>query len=234
MTDTPKLTKRLSVAASYVRSGAFLADIGTDHAYIPIYLFKKGKIRGAVASDINEGPLMRARANLLRYEAEDGIILNLSNGLDGIERFSPDDILILGMGGELICDIISRAEFTKNRNIRLILQPMTHPEILRSFLSENGYSITDEAIIEEDKIYQVIVATHTSESYSLSPMELLFGRLNLSQGGNALISLMEHQREILKARQLGRRSSATGAENPHEDLLLSEIDKKLNDLTKEI
>jgi tRNA (adenine22-N1)-methyltransferase len=234
MTDTPKLTKRLSVAASYARSGAFLADIGTDHAYIPIYLFKKGKIRGAVASDINEGPLMRARANLLRYKADGGITLNLSNGLDGIEKFSPDDILILGMGGELICDIISRAEFTKNKNIRLILQPMTHPEILRSFLSENGYSITDEAIIEEDKIYQVMVATYTGESCSLSPMELLFGRLNLSQGGEALVSLLKHQREILEARQRGRQSATANADNPYEDLLLSEINKKLTDLTKEI
>ena len=231
MTDTPKLTKRLSVAASYVRRGVFLADIGTDHAYIPIYLLKSGKIRGAVASDINEGPLMRAKANLLRYKAEEGITLNLSNGLYGIERFSPDDILILGMGGELIRDIISRAEFTKNSGVRLILQPMTHPEILRGFLSQNGYSITDEAIIEEDKIYQIMVATYTGEVYSLSPMELHFGALNLRERSPALLALLRRQKEILMARQAGRKASLTPDSDPYEDSLLEEIDKKIGELT---
>ena len=174
---------------------------------------------------------MRAKANLLRYKAEEGITLNLSNGLYGIERFSPDDILILGMGGELIRDIISRAEFTKNSGVRLILQPMTHPEILRGFLSQNGYSITDEAIIEEDKIYQIMVATYTGEVYSLSPMELHFGALNLRERSPALLALLRRQKEILMARQAGRKASLTPDSDPYEDSLLEEIDKKIGELT---
>jgi tRNA (adenine22-N1)-methyltransferase len=230
MTDTPKLTKRLSAAASFVREGAFIADIGTDHAYIPIYLKKTGKIRGAVASDINEGPLARARANISRFGA-DGIDLNLSDGLRGIEKYSPDDILILGMGGELIADIISSSPFTKNENIRLILQPMTHPEILRSFLSENGYSVTDEAIIEEDKIYQIIVAHYSGKSYSLSPMELHFGHINLEKSSPSLLALLQRQKDILKARQTGRKASVTPDSDPYEDALLESIDEKISELT---
>ena len=145
----PELSKRLMSAVGFVRGG-FLADVGTDHAYLPVYLYKLGKIRGAVAADINEGPLARARANIAAYGAGEGIETVLSDGLAKLEGYHPDDIVIFGMGGELIIHILDAAKWTRSKHIRLILQPMTQQEEVRSYLLENGFFIVGEALSEDD------------------------------------------------------------------------------------
>lgn len=155
-----KLSPRLNAAAEFVREGKTVADVGTDHAYLPIYLVSCGKTPRAVASDINEGPYRRAADNVRAYGLCDRIYVLHCSGLDGIERYSPQDIIICGMGGELIASILEGAPWTKNGNIRLILQPMTHPEALRGFLLGNGYRIVDERLVKEDRIYQIICASY--------------------------------------------------------------------------
>ena len=119
------LSKRLSTAASFVRSGAVCADIGTDHSYVPIHLVLSGIVNKAIASDVNEGPTLIAKENVKKYGLDDKIIVRTANGLDGIEEYKPTDILICGMGGELISEILNRSEYVKNNEVRLILQPMT-------------------------------------------------------------------------------------------------------------
>ena len=138
MYPKPNLSPRLLAAAELVREGAFIADVGTDHAYLPIYLCLEERIRGGVASDINRGPIERAKENIEKYGLSERISTELTDGLCNIEKYSPEDILVLGMGGELIASIIDAAAWTKNSDIRLCLQPMTHAEHLRKYLYENG------------------------------------------------------------------------------------------------
>ena len=171
------LKNRLAAAASFVRRGSVIADVGTDHAWLPIYLLSKGIATRAVASDINEGPLCRARINIPKA-LKSKIELRLTDGLCGIEDFGADDILICGMGGELIARILADAPFTKNEKLRLILQPMTKAPYLREFLLREGFEITDEKLALDDRIYQIICAEYRSKCESYSPIELLLGKKN--------------------------------------------------------
>ena len=207
-----KLSKRLSAAASFVRDGAVCADIGTDHAYLPIHLVGKGIADFAVASDINEGPIASANENIKKYGLEQSISVRRADGLAGIEVFRPDDIMILGMGGELIARIIEDAPWTKDNGINLCLQPMTHPEYLRKFLLDNGYEIIDEAIAEEEKIYQIILARYSGVSDSYTPEELLLGKINIARGGEALIRLGEHWIKVIERRAEGKRMAGADAD----------------------
>ena len=133
--NPPKLSPRLLAVAELVREGAYVADVGTDHAYLPIYLCLSGKARGAVASDINEGPVQRAKLNIASHKLEDKILVLHTDGLRRVDILCPDDVMICGMGGELIAEIISGAEWLKKRRNRLILQPMTQADKLRDYLN---------------------------------------------------------------------------------------------------
>ena len=231
MNSTIKLSKRLSAAAAFVRKGSFIADVGTDHAYLPIALCEAGIIRGAVASDVNEGPKMRAEAHVRAYGLKGKISVCLADGLDGLEKYSPEDIFMLGMGGELIVALLARAEWLKTPKIRLILQPMTHPEAVRSFLFENGFSVVDETLVKDDKIYQIIVAQFGNDypaGYnSATKTELQFGRLNISRSGDLLGEYLLHWKEILTVRKNGKLSGSPDADVSEEAELLCEIEKIL-------
>lgn len=222
MKEAPKLSKRLRAAARFVREGAFVADVGTDHAYLPIALCIEGKARGAVASDINEGPILRAKEHILEWELCERVDAVLTDGLCGIEKYEPTDILILGMGGELIADIIARAEFTKKGGIRLILQPMTHPEILRRFLLENGYAIVDETLVSDEKIYQIICAEYSGRSdASYSRAELLLGRINTERKDSLLYDVIKRFRAVFEERARGKKMA--GADVSEEMEILREL-----------
>ena len=153
-----KLSRRLRAAADFVREGAVAADVGTDHAYLPIALCRAGRIRSAIASDVNEGPIMRAREHIAAFGLQEQITTLLCDGLSALEPYAPTDILVLGMGGELIVHILAGAPWLCREGIRLILQPMTHPEAVRRYLADGGFAIVEECLVEEGKIYQIIVA----------------------------------------------------------------------------
>ena len=171
-----EMTPRLLTAASLVCEGAVVADVGTDHAYLPIYLLSAGIAKSAVASDINAGPLSRAEANVNRFGLSHRVALRLTPGLAGIEEFSPTDILICGMGGELIASILDAAEFVRDPQIRLILQPMSSARELRLWLSQNGFTIIEERFAaEKDKLYVVLCATYSGEAYILSDVDSYAG-----------------------------------------------------------
>lgn len=202
--NSPKLSKRLLAAASFAAKGDFVADVGTDHAYLPIYLYLQGRIRGAVVSDINEGPIERAKRNIIEFSAENAIIPILSDGLSKIDEYSPDTVFILGMGGELILNIISNAEWLTKKRPRLVLQPMTHPEILRAFLFENGFEITDELLVDDGKIYQIIEARYTEKNTNANALELRFGKINISRREPLLCDALKRESDILEARVKGK------------------------------
>ena len=226
----PKLSLRLRCAASLVRQGSFVADVGTDHAYLPIALLSEGRIRGGVVSDINKGPIERARTNLRACGFEDRLTPVHCDGLSKIEPYAPEDILILGMGGELIASILSAAPWVKNPAIQLILQPMTHAEALRRYLLEEGFSITEEALVKEEKLYQILSATYGGDAEEpYSALELLVGRKNLLRRDALTEELLLHWERVLTTRREGKQMA--GAESPEEDELLQEIGEWKHDRT---
>lgn len=219
----PDISNRLMSAVGFVRGG-FLADVGTDHAHLPVYLYQKGKIRGAVASDVNEGPLMRARANIAAYGVVDGIATVLSDGLAGLEDYQPDDIVIFGMGGELIARILADAPWVKDKRIRLILQPMTKQDEVRSYLLGVGFFIVDEVLSEDcDKIYQTICAEYAphASTPSYSRAELLLGRHNIERGGALFARFLRHRIEVLTAAYEGKRKA--GRSDADMEALIEEL-----------
>lgn len=166
------MTPRLYAIASMVPQGAFFADVGTDHAYLPIYLAENNLISHAVAADINRGPLLRAKGNIKKYNLEEKIDTCLSDGFEELDSNSFDTASIAGMGGILIARILEKAP----RGKLYILQPMRDAHFLRAYLSSNGFELVDEKLAEEgNKIYTVIAVRDGKEV--LSENELYLGKL---------------------------------------------------------
>lgn len=221
--NVPKISKRLHAAASLAKEGARIADVGTDHAYLPIYLYATGRVSGGVVSDINRGPVERARANLCDYDCESAFVALQTDGLSGIEKYAPEDIFILGMGGELIARIINDAPWVRREGVRLILQPMTHPELLREYLSREGFEISRELLVSEDKIYHIICAEYSGEPTKLDHFEALFGKGNLNAPSEELYALLRRTREIYSQRIAGKMLS--GADSDYENEIIAKIDE---------
>ncbi len=172
------LGARLSSAAKFVRQGAYFADIGTDHAYLPIFLLESGIIKRAVCSDINEGPLIRAMENVKESNLKGHIDFVKCDGASKLSHLGITDVAICGMGGELICKIIENAPFFKNSGIRLILQPMSKQSYLRRYLAANGFSVVgEEYSCESGKFYLCIAAEYTASVYELSDLEAEIGHV---------------------------------------------------------
>lgn len=166
------MTPRLYAIASMVPQGAFFADVGTDHAYLPIYLTENNLISHAVAADINRGPLLRAKGNIKKYNLEEKIDTCLSDGFEELDGNSFDTASIAGMGGILIARILEKAP----RGKLYILQPMRDAHFLRAYLSSNGFELVDEKLAKEgNKIYTVI-AVRDGKGV-LSEKELYLGKL---------------------------------------------------------
>jgi len=149
------LDARLSSAASFVRAGAVLADIGTDHGYLPIFLLSRGVISSAVLSDVHVAPLKSAMKNVGAAGFSDACRFLVADGAAGFEDFGITDYAICGMGGELIAEIIAAAPQLKEESIRLILQPMSRQEKLRAALYEMGFTILEERYSYADLKYYV-------------------------------------------------------------------------------
>ena len=151
------LQPRLQLLASLIPEGARLADVGTDHGYVPVYLLQRGLIRSAIASDIGEDPLRHAVQTAAEYEVE-GIDFRLCPGLGAIAPEETDTILIAGMGGETIIAILENAPWTKREDHLLLLQPMTKVELLRKWLADNGYTFTGERLVfDKDHLYPIML-----------------------------------------------------------------------------
>ena len=157
------LDKRLSAVAALVRAGSRLADIGTDHAYLPVYLVERGISPSAIASDIGAGPLEAARRTVVGAALTDRIVCRLGDGLSTVSPDEVEDIAIAGMGGETIVAILDSAPWVRDSRLRLILQPMTHAEDLRRWLLENGFTVREEHLIRDKRhLYPVIAAEYTA------------------------------------------------------------------------
>ena len=169
------LTPRLQAVADYVPPHCCFADVGTDHAYLPVWLIGHGVIDSAIASDLRQGPLDHARATAELYGYSDRFDFRLSDGLAAYAPHEVDCIAIAGMGGEAIRSILSAAPWTGERT-RLILQPQTNIPELRQWLTESGYRIEEECIIrEENRWYSVLLVSGGGDDTKWTPGTLLTG-----------------------------------------------------------
>ena len=155
-----QLQPRLQLLADLVPQGARLADIGTDHGYLPVWLLQRKRIAGAIAADIGEEPLQHARRTAEEYGV-DGIEFRLCDGLKDIDCKEADTVVVAGMGGETIVGILDRGLKQIPVGTQFFLQPMTKVSSLRRYLYENGFCVLNEKLIfENDKFFIVIQAVY--------------------------------------------------------------------------
>lgn len=170
-----QLQPRLQLLAHLVPQGATLADIGTDHGYLPAYLLQKKQIASAIAADIGPAPLEHARRTAAKYGVEKSLRFLQCDGLAGIGPEDADTIVIAGMGGETIIHILSQAPWTKEGKVLLLLQPMTKQEDLRLWLNENNYAQYAERLVwDKGYLYPVFTVFGGSQT-ALSAGEIYGG-----------------------------------------------------------
>lgn len=212
------LDTRLSLIASLVRGGSRLADIGTDHAHIPVWLVGQGICLTAVATDIRKGPAARAAQEVAAAGLADRISVRLGDGLSPVLPTEVDDIVIAGMGGENIASILKAAPWTQDERLRLVLQPMSKPEVLREFLLKNGFALVKEPVATDgDRYYTVICARYDPETalMQLSRRGIFYrGVIDPVQGGAYLEKL--HARLNSIAAALRESGDEEGAERMEE------------------
>lgn len=173
------IDNRLKVCADMVSGNGIVCDVGTDHAYLPAYLIENNICDYAIASDINEGPLKFAQQTLIKYHIEDKIRLLKSDGLKNIPSENVSDVVIAGMGGETIAEIISATQWLKS-GVNLVLQPMTRAGYLRKWLYNNGFEIAEEkAVIQDRFIYTAIRAFYSGYKFNIGKVTEIAGRINI-------------------------------------------------------
>ncbi|MBD8028305.1 tRNA (adenine-N(1))-methyltransferase [Ureibacillus sp. Re31] len=173
--NAQKLSKRLEAVASFVPTGAIVADIGSDHAYLPCYLVHKGIVHKAIAGEVVKGPFESAVKQVKMEGLEDSITVRLADGLQAInESDGVNTVTIAGMGGPLIVSILEKNPQLLQTVTRLILQPNIHAKVIREWALSNGWAILDEVILKEDeKIYEILVLQRGE--MKLSEQEILLG-----------------------------------------------------------
>lgn len=192
-----ELSKRLQAVANLITGGYAVADVGTDHGYIPIYLVNTGKNTNVIAMDVNEGPLERAREHI-REQAGEGVIeTRLSDGLEKLEPGEVQSIVIAGMGGGLTVKILSQSRDVTESLQECILQPQSEIAKVRAFLLEEGFSIIQEDMVcEEGKFYPMMRAVHGTEKEQWQSYELLYGKRLLEERHPVLKLYLEKERKI--------------------------------------
>ncbi len=191
------LSKRLEAVASMVTEGHRLADIGTDHAFVPIWLVEKGSIPSAIAMDVNKGPLERAQEHICAYGLEDRIETRLSDGLERLGQDEADTVLIAGMGGALTVRILERRPDLACEIRELILQPQSEIALVRRYLERTGWKITDEKMILEDgKYYQMMRCV--PGRMTLTDAEAQYGPCLIREADEVWTSFLRWQEGILK------------------------------------
>lgn len=185
--NAQKLSKRLETVASFVPKKAVVADIGSDHAYLPCYLIHNNIATRAIAGEVAKGPFEAAVKQVKEEGLKDKITVRFANGLHAIhEQDGVDTITIAGMGGPLIVSILNDRPEILTTVSRLILQPNIHAKVIREWAIENGWKITNEVILEEDeKIYEILVLHKGTQQ--LTEVEMLLGPYLLKEQNEAFV-----------------------------------------------
>ena len=208
------LTPRLRMVGKLIPAGVRLTDVGTDHAYLPAALIGEGKIPSAIAADLRQGPLARAKETVRQAGLTGKVAFRLCDGLSGIRPDETDAVAIAGMGGETIAAILSAALWTRERGTPLILQPMSSMPELRGWLQANGFCIEEERLAKEGDTLYTALLVRAGEMPPLSPAELWAGKNNsdplrgewldmwIARTGRALEGMAKAQeRDVLPRKQ---------------------------------
>lgn len=210
-----QLQPRLALLAEMVPRNCRMADVGTDHGYLPVYLMQQGHIAGAIAADIVEGPLEHARRTAEEYGVE-GIAFRLCDGLSGIAPEEADTVVIAGMGGETIIAILEAAPWTASGQHTLLLQPMTKATDLRRWLGVSGFTFTEERLVwDKGYLYPVLRVTGGGKPVILTERQALCGTA-LQNDPLYGDYLAQHAEKLRKA--------AAGLRRSHRENALSEAD----------
>lgn len=202
-----RLSKRMEAIASLVTPGNIVADVGTDHAYLPIALVQRGTVPSAIAMDVRKGPLARAGEHIAQNGLGEKIQSRLSDGVAQLSGGEADTIVIAGMGGKLVMEILAAGDEICRCAGELILQPQSHINQVRLFLERQGYTITHEKMIEEDgKFYPMMRAVPVSETPDMnvddhgkmSDLEICYGPILLREKNPVLGSFLRRQHRQLE------------------------------------
>lgn len=222
MSQLIHLDDRLGMMVRFARENVNLADIGTDHAYLPIYELQKQPGIRAIASDIHQGPLETARRNAAAYGVASRIHFQKTDGLQNLPlvEMNIKDIYLCGMGGEMIEKILEESAYVRSEDVQLLLQPMTKQAQLRTYLAQNGFAILDEALSTDGKhIYQGIKAAYTGVPYTLKREESALGPICLSHPEHPIFQkLLAREIQLLQEKIKGRQSG--GLPSVEEEQLL--------------
>jgi len=225
------MDRRLRTAAEMVREGAVAADIGTDHGYLITGLVASGRCSRGYACDIRPGPLEQARRTIRATGLEDRVAVVQTDGLSGLENEGIGDFLILGMGGELIWEILSRSPWTKDARYRFILQPMTKPERLRCALRANGYTVRAERAARVGAfIYTVLCVEYTGASETPDDFFSYTGRLWENPDAEARAYLETVARKLERRAKGLLRGGASAEETAQVQSLALEIRRRLQNV----
>ena len=190
--------KRLLTAAELLGQVDSVADIGTDHAFLPIHLIKAGIAKKVIACDIAKGPLAVAQSNVTKYKVGEKIELRLANGLLGLKPKEVDAITILGMGGETIADILAASPWVKSPDITLILQPMSCDDRLRDYLYKEGFEILTEVGVEsQNRFYTVMKVVYSGNLPKVECEYKYIGKL-LENPNDAAITFVKNRINSMK------------------------------------
>lgn len=191
-----ELSLRLQRIADFVPEGTSVADIGTDHAHLPIWLIEQKKIKKAYAMDIGEGPLSRATEAIHKHQMDDVIETRLSDGLEKLEAGEADTVVIAGMGGPLICNILERRRDLWDSISQFILSPQSELQMVRKFLRDNGLAIVrEEMVVDMDKYYTVMKVV-VGKSKHTSEIEDLYGGCLLENKDEVLWKYLQQEKKI--------------------------------------
>lgn len=219
------LSPRLLACAGFVCPGECIADVGCDHGYLSIYLLKKGIASFAIASDINEGPLRSAYSNAQKYGVADRMSFHLSDGLKNVPQ-DFDTLVCAGMGATTMISILDAAPWLKSNQYRLILQCQIKTHLLRQYLSENGWRITEESLLRDGKfLYTVLEAVWQPDYPRLTIGECYFPPALLENPG---IEIREHYNRILKMLRVRVEGYGENAD-PREVAALQELERLQQD-----
>lgn len=202
-----ELSRRMQAVADMVSAGSRVCDVGCDHGYVSIYLLQTQRAPGALAMDINQGPLSKAKEHVRKYEVEDYITLRLSDGLSAYHKGEADTLLCAGMGGRLLMNILSK-DLDKTADFKeLVLQPQSEIPLFRKFLREKGYIfLKEDMILEEGKFYPVMKVTKgegsSGKEEKIQAMEDFLGPLLIQQRHPVLLQFIKKEisirQEIMK------------------------------------
>ncbi len=222
--SAPVLSPRLRLIADIVPPCRCVADIGTDHAYLPVYLIRQGRCQNAIATDLRPGPLKHAEATLMRYLAAEQITLRLGSGAEPLTPGEADTVIVAGMGGMVIGEMLRTGKDVFAAAEQIIFQPMTAVPELRQAILENGFSVREELLAKEDTtLYHILAVAPVPESVPYSAEELVFGRKLMENRpehfDEYILRMRQKYQTVLKGSALSRTADAAERHNEAERLL---------------